>query len=151
MENQNSIKEMISNALKDVRNILDTDTIVGQQIRLDNGITIIPISKITMGFASGGLDLPSKEHKGAKNFGGGGGTGVSVSPIGFLTVYPEGRVEMIPITPTEISPIEQIADMINRAPEIIGTIRSALTGEEYEEEPLEEELRFDNGDGVNRI
>lgn len=145
MENQNSIKDIINNALKDVRNILDAETVTGQPIRLDNGITVIPVSKISMGFASGGLDLPSKNDNGDKNFGGGGGTGVTVSPIGFLTVYPEGRVEMVPITPVEMSPVEQIADMVNRAPEIIGTIRSAITGDDGEEIP-EEEVNFDAGE-----
>lgn len=133
MENESSIKEIINNAMQDVRTILDTDTIVGDQIRLDNGITVIPISKVSMGFASGGLDLPNQTN-GRKNFGGGGGTGVTVSPIGFLTVYPEGRVEMIPITPTEAAPMEQIVDIINRAPEIIARIRSAFAGEDEEEE-----------------
>lgn len=145
MENQNSIKEIINNALRDVRNILDAETVTGQPICLSNGITIIPVSKISMGFASGGLDLPSKNDNGAKNFGGGGGTGVTVSPIGFLTVYPEGRVEMVPITPVEMSPVEQIADMVNRAPEIIGTIRSAIKGDDGEE-IAEEEVNFDAGE-----
>ena len=133
MENESSIKEIINNARQDVRTILDTDTIVGEQIRLDNGITVIPISKVSMGFASGGLDLPQQTN-GRKNFGGGGGTGVTVSPIGFLTVYPEGRVEMIPIAPNESTPVEQIADLINRAPEIIGRIRSAFAGEDADED-----------------
>ena len=145
MENQNSIKEIINNALRDVRNILDAETVTGQPICLSNGITIIPVSKISMGFASGGLDLPSKNDNGAKNFGGGGGTGVTVSPIGFLTVYPEGRVEMVPITPVEMSPVEQIADMVNRAPEIIGTIRSAIKGDDGVE-IAEEEVNFDAGE-----
>ncbi len=146
MENESSIKELINNAMKDVRTILDADTIVGEQIRLDNGITVIPISKISMGFASGGLDLPSHSEGGRKNFGGGGGTGVSVAPIGFLTIYPEGKVEFIPITPTEMAPMEQVADMLNRAPEIIGRIRSAFTGDEGEEEEVEDKpLTFDSG------
>lgn len=143
MENESSIKEIINNAMKDVRTILDTDTVVGEQIRLDNGLTVIPISKISMGFASGGLDLPNR-GEGRKNFGGGGGTGVTVSPIGFLTVYPEGKVEFVPITPTEAGPMEQIADMIDRAPEIIGRIRSAFTGDEGEEETEAADLKFEN-------
>ncbi len=146
MENQNSIKDIINTALKDVRNILDAETVTGQPICLPNGITVIPVSKISMGFASGGLDLPSRNDNGIKNFGGGGGTGVTVSPIGFLTVYPEGRVEMIPITPVEMNPVEQIADMVNRAPEIIGTIRSAIKGDDGEELPEEEEVNFDAGE-----
>lgn len=144
MENQNSIKELISNALKDARSVMNTETIVGDPICLDNGITIIPISKVAMGFASGGLDLPASEYDGHKNFGGGGGTGVTVTPVGFLTIYPDARIEVIPVAPTEMGPVDQIADMIARAPEIIGRIRSAIAGEDDAEDEDIAELEFDN-------
>ena len=124
MENESSIKEIIRNALEEVRTVMDADTIVGQPVKLDNGATVIPISKVSMGFASGGLDLPNKaEADGKKNFGGGGGTGVSVMPIGFLTAYPDGRVELLPLKPEQSTAIEQVADIINRTPEIIGKIK----------------------------
>ena len=123
---------------------MDTDTVVGNPICLDNGITIIPLSKVAMGFASGGLDFPANRGDARKNFGGGGGTGVTVTPIGFLTVYPEGRVEVIPMAPTEMGPVEQIADMITRAPEIINRIRTVITGEENDNAISSmEELIFD--------
>ncbi len=144
MENESSIKDIINNAMKDVRTILDTDTVVGNPINLPNGISIIPISRISMGFASGGLDVPTRNEN-RKSFGGGGGTGVTVTPVGFLTVYPEGRVEMVPITGVENSPVEQISDLLNRAPEIIGQIRSAFTGEDEEGEEEVPELVFDDG------
>ena len=146
MENEHSIKELISNALRDARSIMDTDTIVGDPICLDNGMTIIPISKVAMGFASGGLDLPATEYDGRKNFGGGGGTGVTVTPIGFLTIYPDARVEVIPVAPTEMGPVEQIADMIAKAPEIIGRIRSMITGEDLGEDEDIAELVFDKSE-----
>ena len=143
MEHETPIKELLNTALRDARTVMDTDTVVGDPICLDNGITIIPLSKVAMGFASGGLDFPSNRSENRKNFGGGGGTGVTVTPIGFLTIYPEGRVEVIPVAPTEMGPVEQIADMIGRAPEIISRIRSVLTGEEMDGAPSMEELVFD--------
>lgn len=133
MENESSIKEIIRNALEEVRTVMDADTIVGQPVKLDNGATVIPISKVSMGFASGGLDLPNKaEVDGKKNFGGGGGTGVSVMPIGFLTAYPDGRVELLPLKPEQSTAIEQVADIINRTPEIIGKIKDL-----FEKKPAE--------------
>ena len=134
MENESSIKEIIRNALEEVRSVMDADTIVGQPVKLDNGATVIPISKVSMGFASGGLDLPSKaEPDGKKNFGGGGGTGVSVVPIGFLTAFPDGRVEMLPLKQEQSSPIEQIADILNRTPEILGKIKDVFESKKPEE------------------
>ena len=145
MEYEASIKELFSTALRDARTVMDTDTVVGDPICLDNGMTIIPISKVAMGFASGGLDFPANRMDSRKNFGGGGGTGVTVTPVGFLTIYPEGRIEMIPVTPTEMGPMDQIADMITRAPEIISRIRSAISGEEILDDMggSMEELVFD--------
>ena len=67
MENESSIKEIIRNSLDQVRTIVDADTIIGKQIVTPSGVVIIPISKVSMGFASGGLDLPAKEkNDGAK-------------------------------------------------------------------------------------
>lgn len=135
MENESSIKEIIRNALEEVRSVMDADTIVGQPVKLDNGATVIPISKVSMGFASGGLDLPGKTEQGAKkNFGGGGGTGVSVIPIGFLTAFPDGRVELLSLKPEQSTAIEQIADIINRTPEIIGKIKSIFDDKKPEPE-----------------
>ena len=87
MEKESSIKQLISSSLEQVRTIIDADTVVGKQMVTPSGTVIIPISKVSMGFASGGLDLPTEEKDEVKNFGGGGGTGVTVTPIGFLTVY----------------------------------------------------------------
>ena len=142
MENESSIKEIIRNALEEVRSVMDADTIVGQPVKLDNGATVIPISKVSMGFASGGLDLPNKNQQGEKkNFGGGGGTGVSVIPIGFLTAFPDGRVELLPLKPEQSTAIEQIADILNRTPEIIGKIKDVFDRKKPESEKKPEEAK----------
>ncbi len=128
MENESSIKEIIRNSLEQVRTIIDADTIVGKQIVTSSGMVIIPISKLSMGFASGGLDLPTKTDEGGKkNFGGGGGTGVSVVPVGFLTITPEGKVDMIPMTSEKLTPVEVVAGLIYNSPDIIGRIKNVIT------------------------
>lgn len=127
MEHESSIKQLINNSLEQVRTIIDADTVVGKQMVTPSGTVIIPISKVSMGFASGGLDFPSEEND-VKNFGGGGGTGVTVTPIGFLTVYADGRVEMLPIVQEKSSSIEQVADLLDQAPSIINRIKDAIVG-----------------------
>ena len=156
MENQSSLKELISGSLDQIRTIIDADTVVGRQIVTPSGTVIIPISKVSMGFASGGLDVPNEGKKKGKSFGGGGGTGVTVSPIGFLTVYPDGRVEMLNITQEKADPIEQIAEIIDNAPDVIdrvkgifvnkdvdATIENAEAMEAEYARRLEEELAFE--------
>lgn len=141
MENENTMKDMIQNALEQVRTMMGADTVIGQPIKLENGATVIPVSKVLMGFATGGLDLPAKEKDtGKKNFGGGGGTGVTIFPVGFLTAYPDGRVEILPMKPEPSTPIEQVADFINRTPELIGKFKDLFAKKqpEAQEEPAEQ-------------
>lgn len=133
MENESSIKELIANSLDQIRTIIDADTVVGRQITTPSGTVIIPISKVSMGFASGGLDLPNEGRKASKNFGGGGGTGVTVTPIGFLTVYGDGRVEMLPLTQEKATPIEQIANILDQAPDVINRIKDVFTNKQADE------------------
>ncbi len=129
MENQSSITEMISESLDRIRAVIDADTVVGKQIQTPSGTVIIPISKVSMGFASGGLDLPRGKCEGsAKSFGGGGGTGVTVSPIGFLTVYADGHVEMLNINNEKPSPVEQLADILENAPAFISRVKGFFDG-----------------------
>ena len=75
-----------------------------------------------------------------RHLGGGGGTGVTVFPIGFLTAYPDGRVEMLAIKQEPSSPIEQVADFINRTPDLVGRFKDlfAKKKEEKEEEEAAE-------------
>ncbi len=146
MENESSVKQLIENSLEQIRTIIDADTVVGKQIVTPSGAIIIPISKVSMAFASGGLDLPAKRPNAdgytSKNFGGGGGTGVSVTPVGFLTVTPEGEVSMLPMTQEKATPIEQIADIINSTPDLIGRIKNIFTGDKNAVTDEEKEAEY---------
>ena len=131
---ENSIKDIINNSLDQVRSVVGADTIIGQPIRTESGTIIIPVSKISIGMATGGLDIPAKAEGAKQSFGGGGGTGVTVSPIGFLTVYADGSVEMLPLAPTQSSPIEQMADILDHAPDLIARIKAVFTKKDDEDE-----------------
>lgn len=134
---ENKLEDIIRASLENVRNMVDANTIIGDPINTASGTTIIPISKITVGFATGGLDFNSKSDAPLKqNFGGGGGTGINIIPIGFLVVDKNGGVDLLNVGMKAASdPVEQISDLIDRAPEIIGKIKSAFakTPEEDEE------------------
>ena len=70
--------------MEKIREMVDVNTIIGEQIVTNDGTTIIPISKVSFGFASGGSDLPTKTPKDL--FGGGAGAGVTIQPIAFIVV-----------------------------------------------------------------
>ncbi|MBQ6164029.1 MAG: GerW family sporulation protein [Clostridia bacterium] len=81
---EQSASGILSATIEKVRELVDVNTIVGEPLKIDTEITIIPISRVTYGFASGGSDFPSKSN--AELFGGGGGAGVTITPIAFLVV-----------------------------------------------------------------
>ena len=86
---------ILSSTIEKIRNLVDTSTIIGEAIYTEGGTTIIPVSKVTYGFASGGADFPSKGNQ--ELFGGGGGAGVTITPVAFLVIN-NGEVTLKHIT-----------------------------------------------------
>ena len=78
------VKDLVSSAIGKIHELSDADTIIGDPIKVDGGITIIPISKVSYGFAAGGSDLPSKNDK--ELFGGGSGAAMSIQPLAFIVI-----------------------------------------------------------------
>ena len=126
MANENKLQDIIQTSLESLRTLVDSNTVIGNPINTESGTTIIPISKISMGFASGGLDYNGKSAGVKQNFGGGGGTGLSISPVGFLTVKADGSVEIVNIN-APVGTVEQVADVIERAPEIVAKFKALFT------------------------
>lgn len=126
MASENKLQEVISATLSQVKNIIDADTVIGTPINTASGTTIIPISKVAVGYATGGIDFNDKsEHQKPQNFGAGGGTGISIQPVAFLCVGADGDVDIINVglkNPTD--PIEQVSELIDRSPEIIAKIKA---------------------------
>lgn len=81
---EKSANGILSTTIEKVRELVDVSTIIGDPINLPDGLTIIPISKVTYGFASGGSDFPSKNN--VELFGGAGGAGITINPVAFLVV-----------------------------------------------------------------
>ncbi len=81
---EKSAGAILASTIDKIRDLVDTSTIIGEAIYAEGGTTIIPVSKVTYGFASGGADFPSKGTK--ELFGGGGGAGVTITPVAFLVI-----------------------------------------------------------------
>ena len=114
--------EIMRSSIEGIQSITDMNTLVGRAINTPSGITVIPVSKVSMGFASGGVDISGKKSGETKNFGGGGGSTVTVTPISFLTIDKSGSVNLIPVN-GEKNSVDKIASIIERAPEIIDKIK----------------------------
>lgn len=140
---ESKINDIIKVSLEKIKDIVGAETIIGSPIETAGGITIIPVSKVAVGFASGGLDYDAdKQDKDKKpsllasaSFSGGGGTGISVSPIGFLVVGKDGRVELLTVdNPNAGDTVDKLVSVIERSPEIIARVKSAFTKKGENEE-----------------
>ncbi len=132
MANENKIPEIIRSSMENIRSMVDANTVIGDPIQTQGGVTILPISKVAVGIASGGLDYNPKKDAQPRpqNFGGGGGTGLTVSPVGFLVIDKLGSVEFISVNQKgKPDPVDQIADLVERTPDIIAKIKDIFSKE----------------------
>lgn len=127
----NSIEGVLGVSMEKIREMVDVNTIIGDPISAPNGTTIIPVSKVSFGFASGGSDLPAQA---AEKFAGGAGAGVTVKPQAFIVIKADGDVELLELG-GKTSPMEGIIDSI---PGLIGKIKD-LVGKKKDDEPESEE------------
>lgn len=116
-----SVSDLLGISMEKIKEMADVNAIIGEPIKLDDGTTIIPISKVSYGFASGGSDLPSKYDKNL--FGGGAGAGVTIKPEGFLVVSPDGTAKMVSMTPSS----DPIGNAIEKAPMIIEKVQGIIS------------------------
>ncbi len=106
--------------LEKIKSMVDSNTIIGNPINMPDGTLILPVSKVSFGFASGGSDFPSKTSK--QLFGGGGGAGVSISPIAFLVVR-GNSVRMLQLADTSNSVDRAIGimpEMVDKVADLFG-------------------------------
>ena len=112
MEKQHPIDDLMSTTMQKLREIADVNTIVGKPIQAGN-VTIIPISRLTVGFASGGSDFVSKNQKpeADNSFGGGSGAGMNLSPVAFLIVKGD-TVKLMPVAPPAATTVDRVVEMV---------------------------------------
>lgn len=119
-ENSHPINELLSTTMQKVRELVDANTIVGQPIQTQDGVTLIPVSRLSMGFAGGGSDFAAKNQKpeGKNSFGGGTGAGVKVEPVAFLVVK-DGFVRLLPVAPPPATTLDRAIEL---APELFDKV-----------------------------
>ena len=120
------MSEIIKESLDGIKIFADNERIIGQPINTPAGVTVIPISKLTVGFIGGGADYGQKKIAHSQNFGGGSGTGVSISPIAFLTVSADANVNIIPLNDDKSS-ADRFFSLIERSPEILEKIKNIMS------------------------
>ena len=116
---------MMENTIAKIREMVDVNSVVGTPITTADGVTIIPVSKVSVGVGGGGSDFVSKNPNKQENpFGGGAGGGVKVTPVAFLVVK-EGNVRVLPIpapaNTTADRIVEQVPDLLDKIADFINS------------------------------
>ena len=114
----NTLPNMLENTIAKIRDMVDVNSVVGDPITTPDGVTIIPVSKVSVGFGGGGSDFVSRNMNKQENpFGGGAGGGIKVTPVAFLIIK-EGSVRMLPVAApantTADRIVEQVPDLLDK-------------------------------------
>lgn len=112
-----NVPNMLQSTIERIREMVDVNSVIGEPITTPDGVTIIPVSKVSVGFGGGGSDFVSKNAGLDNPFGGGAGGGVKVTPVAFLIVK-DGNVRMLPVAApantTADRLVEQIPDTLDK-------------------------------------
>ena len=119
------ISEMMETTMQKVRDMIDANTIIGDPIKTEDGVTLIPVSKLSFGFAGGGSDSAKKDNA----FGGGIGAGVKVDPVAFVVVKGE-NITMMHITPPSKTTMDRIIETV---PSVLEKVTDFLDKDKEEE------------------
>ena len=132
MEKQHPINEMMSTTMEKIRSMMDANTIIGDPIQTGE-VTLIPVSRLSFGFASGGSDFVTKNQKpGAENtFGGGSGASAKMEPVAFLIIK-DGVTRMVPVAVPAVTAMDRIIEKAPEAAEWISSLIGSKTGESGE-------------------
>ena len=104
------LPNMLENTIQKIREMVDVNSVIGEPITTPDGVTIIPVSKVSVGFGGGGSDFVN--NKGGENpFGGGVGAGVKVTPVAFLIIK-DGSVRMVPVAAPANTTVDRLVEMV---------------------------------------
>ena len=131
---ESKLTDVIGTSLEKIKELADGETVIGDPIVTAGGTTVIPVSKVSVGLASGGLDYAGKKDSANQNFGGGGGTGITVTPIAFLIIAADGGIQLLPITtPAQVGTVDKVTSHIEKSPEILSQLKNVFKKDKKEE------------------
>lgn len=125
---KSQLNDLMQTAMEKVREMVDTNTIVGQPITTPDGVTLIPISKVSFGFGGAGGDYGKTQPK---DFGGGSAAGVKIDPVAFLVIR-DGITRVLPVAVPPVSTLDRVVEMV---PDLMDKVEKYFDKKE-EKEPL---------------
>ena len=119
---EHPIQGIMDTTMQKIKEMVDVNTIVGDPMTTPDGTTIIPISKVSFGFASGGADIASKNQTNSQPFAGGSGAGITITPIAFMVVS-GADIRLIHVA-NNVTTVDKVVEMV---PEIIDKAKAMFS------------------------
>jgi len=141
--NEHPISSLMQETMAKIKEMVDVNTIIGKPIVTADGTTVVPVSKVTFGFASGGSEFSSRKasQDTPPSFGGGGGAGVTVAPVCFLIIGKDGSANILGVNAQASNTVDRLVEMI---PGAINRVSSFMEGRKGKIEPQEEQTTKNN-------
>lgn len=115
-----SVQNVLNNAIDGLKKMIDVDSVIGKPIQVNDNTTVIPVSKVSMGFVSGGSSFGKTADGG--NFGGGAGGGVKISPVAFLVIS-DGNVRLVSVSESP----DNTDKLFTKIPELLDQISGIIS------------------------
>lgn len=140
MDKQHPINELMSTTMDKIKTMMDANTIIGEPIQAGD-VTLIPVSKLSFGFAGGGSDFVTKNQKpGMDNtFGGGSGASAKLEPVAFLVVRGES-VKLIPVAPAPATTVDRVIETV---PEVVDKLTAFIEKQQEKKEQAASQAKQD--------
>lgn len=127
------LNEMMTSSMAKIKDMIDVNTVIGKPITTPDGVTLIPITKVSVGYGGGGSDFVTKNYPANRDnaFGGGAGAGVTITPMAFVVIRGES-VRMLPVAEPASSAVDRIVelvpDILDRAEDIVRQFKDKKDG-----------------------
>lgn len=126
LEKKTPLNDMMDTAMGKIREMVDSNSIIGEPITTPDGVTVIPISRVSFGFGTGGGDYGTAKT----NFGGGAGAAVKVDPVAFLIVK-DGVTRVMPVAVPAVATVDRVLDLV---PEVMDRVENFINKKKKEKE-----------------
>ena len=158
---EHPIEGLMTTAMNSIKDMIDVNTIIGEPIETSNNIVIIPISKVSFGFAAGGSEFKGEtidEYKKVEKeeqiqyrlpFGGGSGAGVTINPVAFLVIQ-SNNIKLMPVSHS--SSLDRLLDYIPDLMEKTNNMMNRIVSNKKEEtEKILKEMQKRNSKDINKV
>ena len=131
MEKSNPISDLMRATMEQIRAVADANTIIGAPIQAE-GVTLIPVSRLSLGVAGGGTEFSTKKQApgGDNGFGGGSGASAKLEPVAFLVIK-EGSVKLLPVAPPPATTVDRVIDTV---PEVVDKVTDFIAKQQEKKE-----------------